>query len=141
MASMFDGTWYNQYPSQMTLKVDPTTGNVSGVYQTEVGAPNPGEKFSLVGFVSGDLLAFSVNFGKYGSLTSWAGQLTENKQGKEQIDTFWHLVKNVEDADEPKKMWAAVLTGADTFLRNPPETAAKALSHQLLPSHPVKQPK
>jgi len=35
--------------------------------------PKPTEEFDLVGFASEHLLAFTVNFGEYGSLTAWVG--------------------------------------------------------------------
>ena len=55
----------------MTIKV--TGGKVTGKYRTGVGAPGPTEEFDLVGFASSDQIAFTVNFGKYGSLASWVG--------------------------------------------------------------------
>src|SRR5205814_2367998 len=70
----FDGTWKNELTSDMTIKV--TAGRVTGKYRTGVGSPSPTEEFDLVGFASGDQISFTVNFGKYGSLTSWVGQHT-----------------------------------------------------------------
>lgn len=52
----------------MTLNVT-STGNVTGKYSTAVGAPGTTEEFDLVGSVSGDLISFAVDFGKYGTLT------------------------------------------------------------------------
>ena len=110
----FAGVWKNQHGSEMTLKVN--NGAVTGEYRTGVGQPPPVEKFPLVGFAAGDLLAFTVNFGKYGSLTAWAGQHTL-ESGREVIHTMWHLAKNEEDPDEPAKLWGCVLAGADRFIR------------------------
>jgi len=111
----FNGTWRNELHSEMNLIVD-ATGNVTGKYKTGVGTPAPSEEFVLVGFASGDLLSFIVNFGKYGSLTSWSGQHTE-ENGKEVIKTMWLLARNVTDQDEPKNLWGAILTGHDNFQR------------------------
>jgi len=111
----FNGKWRNELNSEMELTVD-AAGLISGKYRTGVGSPSPVEEFDLVGFASGDLIAFTVNFGNYGSLTSWSGQHTV-QGGGERIKTMWHLAKNVEDANEPSSLWGAVLTGADTFRR------------------------
>ncbi len=111
----FNGRWRNELCSEMQLNVD-EEGNVSGKYKTAVGNPDPGEEFDLVGFASGDLLSFTVNFGSYGSLTSWAGQHTiENNE--EVIKTLWLLARNVQDPDEAFNLWGAVLAGYDNFQR------------------------
>lgn len=111
----FDGVWKNELDSEMDLQVD-ASGNVTGAYRTGVGAPGKTESFSLVGFASGDLLTLTVNFGKYGSLTSWVGQHTEEK-GQRVIKCMWLLASNVEDTEEPKKLWGAVMTGYNNFHR------------------------
>jgi len=110
----FDGTWKNELSSDMTIKV--VGGHVSGKYRTGVGAPTPAEEFDIVGFVSGDQISFSADFGKYGSLASWVGQHT-TENGVEVIKTLWLLSKNVADANEPKNIWGSVLTGYDNFIR------------------------
>lgn len=111
----FNGTWRNELHSEMNLKVD-ANGHVTGKYKTGVGTPTPLEEFDLVGFASGDLLSFTVNFGQYASLTSWSGQHTE-ENGTEVIKTMWLLARNVKDPDEPKNLWGATLTGYDNFQR------------------------
>jgi hypothetical protein len=72
----------------------------------------------LLGFASDDLISFTVNFGKYGSLTSWVGQLA-GTGATETIKTLWHLARNVADTDEPTKLWGSILAGADDFTRVP----------------------
>jgi hypothetical protein len=111
----FDGTWKNELKSDMTIQV--TAGKVTGKYRTGVGDPTPAEEFDLVGFAAGDQISFTVNFSKYGSLTSWVGQHTIDKNGIEVIMTMWLLSKNVADPDEPTKLWGSVLTGYDNFVR------------------------
>ena len=112
----FEGKWKNRLDSEMELFVDPS-GDLLGKYRTGVGRPTPGEEFDLKGFVSGDLLVFCVNFGQYGSLTSWAGQHTRDPNGNEVIYTLWHLARNVKDADEPDELWAGILAGANEYRR------------------------
>ena len=100
----------------MELTVD-ADGDLMGIYRTGVGRPDPAEEFDLKGFVSGDLLVFCVNFGRYGSLTSWAGQHTRDENGNEVIYTLWHLARNVRDDDEPDELWAGILAGANEYRR------------------------
>ena len=45
---------------------------MSGTFRTAVGMPSPEETFPLCGFVQGDLIAFSVNFGLHESVTARA---------------------------------------------------------------------
>ena len=111
----FNGTWRNELHSEMNLQVD-ARGTVTGTYKTGVGTPTPSEEFDLVGFASGDLVSFTVNFGAYASLTSWSGQHTK-ENGTDVIKTMWLLARNVNDPDEPKNLWGAVLTGYDIFQR------------------------
>ena len=113
----FTGKWVNTLDSEMELAVS-ITGELTGSYKTGVGAPQPTEEFDLKGFVSGDLIVFCVNFGKFDSLTSWAGQHTRDESGNEVIHTLWHLAQNVRDADEPSNLWAGILTGANEFRRS-----------------------
>ncbi len=110
----FSGLWTNRLGSEMDLTM--ADGKITGKYRTAVGDPTPTEEFELCGFVSGDLITFTVNFGKYDSLTAWTGQHTVEK-GIETIYTLWHLAKNIRDEDEPKLLWAGILTGANTFVR------------------------
>ena len=112
----FNGIWKNRLDSEMELTVD-TDGDVIGKYRTGVGKPAPTEEFDLKGFVSGDLIVFCVNFGKYGSLTSWAGQHTLDNNGKEKIFTLWHLARNIKDEEEEDKLWAGILAGANEYHR------------------------
>ncbi len=109
----FNGRWKNQHDSTMTL-TQTGDGKLTGKYRTQVGKPGDEEEFDLMGYASGDLISFTVNFGKYGSLTAWAGQHTL-KNGKAIISTMWHLAVNVEDEQEKVKLWGATWTGADFF--------------------------
>jgi hypothetical protein len=113
----FSGEWWNERCSKMSLTVNGES--LTGKYETAVGS-GTGNQFDLVGFTSGDVVAFSVNFGTEGSLTSWSGQDTM-VNGKETIETMWLLAANLSnDADEPKTIWRSTWTGADNFVRAKP---------------------
>ena len=112
----FNGRWINELGSTMVLSIA-SNGAVSGKYKTAVGSPTANEEFEIVGFVSGDLITFSANFGRYGSLTSWAGQLTEDANGSAVLKTLWLLTENVPDSQEPAKLWGSILAGANNFTR------------------------
>lgn len=111
----FNGSWVNELGSKMKLSVA-ADGKVTGKYKTAVGSPTEKEEFDLVGFATGDLISFTVDFGKYGSLTGWVGQHTENANGAV-IKTMWLLARNVKDNDEKDDLWGAVLTGSNDFTR------------------------
>lgn len=111
----FTGEWENQLKSKMQIEVL-TNGHIKGNYVTAVGDPSNMEEFEVTGVATGDLISFIVNFGKYGSITSWTGQHTI-EDGKEKIATLWHLAKNFKDEEEEAKIWSATWTGADNFHR------------------------
>lgn len=135
MSVDFSGIWHNQHNSEMKLTVA-NNGMVTGKYQTGVGSPKPSEEFDLIGFVSGDQIAYVVNFGKYGSLTAWVGQHTL-VAGAEKVRTLWQLTENIPDADEPAKLWSSVCSGCDTFSRGPSKGAE--CEKKRAPSHPLKK--
>ena len=129
----FSGKWHNQHGSEMTLTIT-ADGKVTGRFQTGVDSPSSSEEFPLVGFVCGDLIAFSVNFGKYQSVTAWTGQHTI-EDGVEAIESMWHLAVNIEDRAENAWLWSGIRSGADTFRRGPHSTGARR--SKLAPSHPL----
>jgi len=111
----FSGGWRNERGSRLELSVD-ERGRVGGTFRTAVGTPFPDETFPVCGFVTGDLIAFSVSFGVHESVTAWAGQHTV-AGGRERIETLWHLARNIPDEDEARGLWGAILAGADVFER------------------------
>lgn len=111
-ANMFDGIWENDRGSQVTFTVK--DGMLSGYYQTNVGQPDKSQKFDLTGYVQNDQITFTVNFGKYGSMTSWTGQMSKDEAG-DYIRTLWHLTRDVPDAEEDKDLWKSITAGASTF--------------------------
>ena len=110
---LFSGEWKNQLSSRMMLTVD-GQGQVTGTYTTAVGQPDSRQS-PLIGFVSNDIIKFTVNFGR--SLAAWSGQLQQNDQGQEELDTLWHLIVNVPEEEEPSHAWKDTYTGSDRFHR------------------------
>lgn len=114
MPATWTGRWTNQIGSTMDLQV---TGNsVEGSYTSASKADGTGSVTGpLKGYVAGDLLSFSVLW-PGGSMTAWTGQLVD-EGAHPRIKTLWHLVTDVPDADEPKRLWTSTFTGADEFVR------------------------
>jgi len=110
----FSGNWKNQLGSTMTLIVNGQ--KLSGTYQSTVSGGGGTIRGDLVGFVDGDLIAFTVNWTSPASLTSWTGQLV-NENGRDVIKTLWLLVQNIPDANEPTGLWQSTFTGSDLFER------------------------
>jgi hypothetical protein len=129
----FSGTWHNQHGSEMSLTVD-DNGRLAGSFCSAVGTPTPADEFPLTGFVCGDLISFTVNFGTYQSLTAWTGQHTVD-DGIEKIETVWHLAVNIEDAVEKPWLWSGIRTGADTCVRG--TRSGSAHRRKTAPSHPM----
>jgi len=111
----FSGAWDNDMGSQAVFVVK--NGEVRGTYNTNVGEPDKGQSFPLVGLVEGDQITFTVNFKGFGSMTSWTGQLTENAKGEPYIRTHWHLTKDIKDELEQEDIWGSMRTGASKFTR------------------------
>lgn len=111
----FSGKWYNQRGSEMDLIVDGSI--VKGTYKTKVSSPNDQDLFYLTGFATGDLISFTVNFGKFGTLTSWAGQYAKEGQEPEMIHTCFVAAVDVSEEKEPDVIWGGVRSGSDFFRR------------------------
>ncbi len=109
----FEGVWQNEAGSVVTLQVD-EDGGVSGHYQTELGNPDNITRFPLTGFMQGDVLAFSVNFEGFGSITTWSGQMSEDDRGRF-IRTMWLYSRDVAEEDEAEELWRSVVNGSATF--------------------------
>jgi hypothetical protein len=134
MSVGLSGKWHNQYGSMMDVTVTPD-GRMRGKYRTGVGSPNPSEEFDLSGFVSGNLVAFSVRFDPYPSLTSWVGQHAV-EDGVEKLHTMWHMVVDVRKLEKKDRFWYEIHSGSDVFLRGTySDAAVPALFN---PSHPLK---
>lgn len=111
------GRWVNQYRSTVDFVVS-NTNELTGTYTSQAGAgPVTGP---LRGYITSDIVAFSVLWGTggRGSITSWVGQIV-NDNGTEVLKTLWHLVVDVDDADEAQNLYRTIMTGADEFRRAP----------------------
>jgi len=109
----FSGHWKNQYTSTMDLTV--TGSDVKGSYTSASSGGGGPVTGPLKGYVSGDLMSFLVLW-PGGSMTAWVGQMVDD-QAAPKIKTLWHLVTNIQDADESERFWMSVFTGADEFTR------------------------
>lgn len=111
------GVWVNEAGSAVDIYVA-EDGSLSGHYRTELGQPDAQDRFTLTGWAQGDVVAFSVNFIDYGSITSWSGQLSEDGDGPF-IRTLWQHTRDIEDDKEAEDLWRSITAGAATFRRTP----------------------
>lgn len=111
------GAWINDLGSTLTISEVSTDGSIKGTYSSPSGTS--GETFPLVGWTNHAakkpdidnvrVVSFSVNWGKYGSVTSWSGGCA-TKDGKPTISTIWNLVRSNSQFD-----WDHILTNSDVF--------------------------
>ena len=112
-----DGTWYNEHGSKMTLEIA-SDGQVIGTFESAVGLAAPGERFPVTGFATGDLVAFTVNFGRYLSLTTWVGYRAVEDDGEEVLRTTWQMAVSPPAAKIDER-WKGTWTGPNLFRRQP----------------------
>ena len=99
----------NELGSQMTIEFRNGGGLMTGTYKSGVSDPNT---YPLTGYVSGNVIAFIVNFTKYGSICAWAGQAIWNQNtGLWEIPTLWHLV----EPTPPSDSWEDTYAGSNIF--------------------------
>lgn len=130
----FAGTWHNQHGSTMDLEVG-ARGEVTGRFRTAVGLAEPGEEFAVTGFVQGDMVAFTVDFGARRSLTAWVGHGCV-EGGVARLETLWQMVV-AGPSSGARPPWRGTWAGADTFARARSETPPAAGRR---PSHPIDDP-
>ncbi|HHL43671.1 MAG TPA: hypothetical protein ENJ42_08640 [Hellea balneolensis] len=111
----FTGKWQNAMGSELEFIVK--NGEVSGTYNTNVGAPEKSKSFPLRGLTQGDQISFSVNFKGYNSMSAWVGQLTLDDTGNPYLRTMWHNTKDIPDAQEKDNIWGSIRTGASNFTK------------------------
>lgn len=121
-ANDLDGLWINEAGSAVQISVA-QDGSLSGYYQTELGKPDADSQFALTGWAQGDVVAFSVNFTSFGSITSWSGQLSADEDG-EFIRTLWQHTRDIAEEDETEDLWRSITAGAATFRRPGPGPSA-----------------
>lgn len=133
---LFTGLWHNQHNSELVLQVD-EDGLVSGTFIPGIGAERRlCEQYRVTGFACNDVIAFSVAFEEYGSVTSWSGQLsaiTENNNAPT-IQSLWHMSVDVGDQAETA-LWKSMISGADNFVRGPRQSETNNL--KTASSHPL----
>ncbi|MBL4870144.1 MAG: hypothetical protein JKX72_04240 [Robiginitomaculum sp.] len=111
----FNGKWQNTLGSELHFFVK--NGQVIGTYNTNVGEPDRSKSFPLRGQSQGDQIVFTVNFKKYGSMTAWVGQVTQDQNGTPYLRTMWHNTKDIKDTEEAENIWGSIRTGASEFRR------------------------
>ncbi len=125
------GTWHNDHGSELDLVVD---GNqLTGRFRSGTGLAQGRTEVAVAGFLAGNLVAFTANFGAQGSLTSWVGHvLMEN--GVPRIHATWTMCVEL-PANTANELWRGIWTGADVFDRG---TATEERRPPLTqPSHPI----
>lgn len=95
------GLWVNQIGSQLSISKVAADGGLSGSYRSSSGTD--GDSFPLIGWTNhapanensdnARVIAFTVNWGRNGSITSWSG-VCAVKNGTPTISTLWHLVRS-----------------------------------------------
>lgn len=133
----WQGTWHNQYGSEIQLEVD-EGGRVHGL-MTVGGPGGRGElqSFPLVGFARGDLIAFTVDFGRHGSLTSWVGHLVVEPGEAPRIESMWHMGVLVPHPERNEERWKSTWTGADEFRHGPRPPGPRADGSRRAPPQPL----
>ncbi len=105
------GTWMNELGSTMTIQS--TSGNeFSGSYTSQVSSGGGSVTGALSGTMSGDSIAFTVNWAPYESVTGWTGLLLGDGQGGGVIYALWNLASEPASQDD---WWQSILAGADIF--------------------------
>jgi len=135
-AQRFAGKWHNQHNSEIDLCID-DDGSVSGTFTTTIKGSGKRESFPLRGFASNDVIAFSVGFPRYGSVTSWSGQIAniaEDGELKNTLQTLWHMALDLGDKADTD-LWRGTLSGSDIF-RVGAADEESVIETMLPPSHP-----
>ena len=109
------GIWHNQHNSQMHLEID-DTGKIAGYFLSGVNTvEEPSQTYPLTGFARGNVLAFCVDFGSHGCMTTWIGQLVDPQT--KHFQAMWQMVAAVNEDKE--KEWKSFWTGQDVFDSGP----------------------
>lgn len=125
------GIWHNEHGSELELVVDGT--NLRGRFRSGTGLVKGRFEAEVVGFLSGNLVAFTANFGMQGSLTSWVGHVVI-QDGAPRIHANWNMCVEL-PRDAMTELWRGVWTGADTF--EPGTAPAERRPSPTQPSYPV----
>jgi hypothetical protein len=115
-ASAVAGRWRNRRGSVVELIVH-DDHHLHGTFSPEI-LDDPGRPFHVSGYAEGDALAFTVDFGRKGSVASWSGHHLSDDDG-ERLITLWHVARPVAHPHSESELSAAILSGADEFTRIP----------------------
>ena len=125
------GIWHNQHGSQLELEVD-SDGRLHGMMIVGDGIARA-QSYPLVGFVRGDLIGFTVDFGRNGSLTSWTGHYCAEDDRPRRIETLWHMATLVPHPGKADQRWKSIWSGADEFRSGaPPESLEPRPQPQMI---------
>lgn len=83
-----------------------STGDINGHYISALGCAVD-KPYPLKGWINGNAISFTVNFGDCNSITAWVGHFENDTHFK----TIWTLSKGGSND------WNTLLTGASTFTR------------------------
>lgn len=129
--SKLAGRWHNQHGSEVEISVS-ADGRVSGQFY-KAGRGEPDKSFSVTGFATETLVAFTVDFSPGGALTSWTGHWTPDDEAT--IEATWNMTVALPKQSAPDSLWKGVWTGADTFRRGPAPSVKRPRIGG--PSHPL----
>jgi hypothetical protein len=132
--SRLTGRWHNQHGSELDLTVA-EDGRVTGHFRSGTGLAKD-EPCDVVGFASDGLVAFTANFGRHDSLTSWTGHWVMER-GTPTIQASWNMCVGSPKPSDPDVHWKGVWTGADVFEPGPAVETPLGVIAQ--PSHPVSE--
>jgi hypothetical protein len=116
------GDWVNQLKSTLSItSIDASTGRIEGTYTSPSGTG--GESHTLIGWVNSapsstgkdnvPVVSFSVQWGGYGSITSWTGYCSI-RDGAPTITTLWNLTQA-----NSKFSWDHIVSNSDLFTPKP----------------------
>jgi hypothetical protein len=114
IATPLQGEWVNESGSLMIVSVNDQTGQLSGRYCSELGRVDPDSCHPLTGWITGDVVGFSVRFDPPGSVTTWSGQISQDSTGP-YLRTLWNLSRDVPEAEEDDRLWESVISGYAVF--------------------------
>jgi hypothetical protein len=113
MRNEWNGVWHNQYGSEIVLEQG-ADGRLTGRLVVEKRGKS--ETFALTGVAHGELVSFSVDWGKHGAVTAWVGHMLPGADGPV-IEAMWHMAVHVPHPERSEERWRSVWTGADSFRR------------------------
>lgn len=121
------GLWVSGRGSTLEVEeIDEKTGELRGWFRSSTGTDDDAKAVPVVGYVNfterfpnapsyGLPISFSVNWGPYGSISTWSG-LVLKKDSKTTIETQWLHTRGSTQFD-----WDHTLAGNDVFKRPPPQ--------------------